>query len=219
VIWERKLQDIRTLAVAALGYREQSLVGQRSWAEIPFGGDRSVEHLTDERRALLPWDPTTPVVIPGTTVAIGGSIDRLDLNSDGAIARVTDYKSGKSPGKKPLVLKGGAELQRCLYAYAVRSLVPGAKDVQTRLLFPRAEKDSLYALADPAAVLASLAGFVNAAQRYAAAGNVLPGAGAEDGFNDLAFALPGGAKESYFELKSGLISDRLADLSPLWEME
>jgi hypothetical protein len=219
VIWERKLQDISTLAVAALGYREQSLVGQRSWAEIPFGGDRSVEDLTDERRALLPLHPTTPVVIPGTTVAIGGAIDRLDLNAAGEIARVTDYQSGKSPGKKPLVLKGGAELQRCLYAYAVRSLVPAVNDIQTRLLFPRAEKDGLYELADPAAVLASLAGFVNAAQRYATAGNVLPGAGAQNDYNDLAFALPGGAKESYFELKSSLISDRLADLSALWEME
>ena len=159
------------------------------------------------------------MVIPETTVAIGGSIDRLDLDGAGTIARVTDYKSGKSPGKKQPVLKGGAELQRCLYAYAVRSLVPAVKDVQTRLLFPRAEEDGLYALADPAAVLASLAGFVNAAQRYAKAGNVLPGAGAEDDNNDLAFALPGGAKESYFELKSSLIAERLADLSPLWEME
>jgi hypothetical protein len=131
---------------------------------------------------------------------------------------VTDYKSGKPP-KKQLVLKGGAELQRCLYAYAVRSLVPAAKDVQTRLLFPRAKGDGLYALADPEAVLASLAGFVNAAQRYAQAGNVLPGAGAQDDYNDLAFALPGGAKESYFEIKSSLIAERLADLSPLWEME
>jgi hypothetical protein len=218
VIWQRKLHDIRTLAVAALGYREQSLAGQRSWAELPFGGDRSVENLTDERRALLPWDPTNPVVIPGTMVALGGSIDRLDLNGASTIARVTDYKSGKPP-KKQLVLKGGAELQRCLYAYAVRSLVPAVKDVETRLLFPRAEEDGLYALADPAAVLASLAGFVIAAQGYATAGNVLPGAGAEDDFNDLAFALPGGAKESYFELKSGLIAERLADLSPLWEME
>ena len=219
VIWERKLHDIRALAVAALGYREQSLAGQRSWAEIPFGNDTSVEDLTDERRALLPWDPTTAVVIPETTVAIGGSIDRLDLDGAGTIARVTDYKSGKPPGKKQPVLKGGAELQRCLYAYAVRSLVPGVKDVQTRLLFPRAEEDGLYALADPAAVLASLAGFVTAAQRYAKAGNVLPGAGAQDDHNDLAFALPGGAKESYFELKSSLIAKRLADLSPLWEME
>jgi hypothetical protein len=219
VIWERKLHDIRTLAIAALGYREQSLVGQRSWAEIPFGGDRRMEDLTDERRALLPWDPTSPVVIPGTMVAIGGSIDRLDIDGAGTIARVTDYKSGKPPGKKAPILKGGAELQRCLYAYAVRSLVPAVKDVQTRLLFPKAEEDGLYALADPAAVLASLADFVTAAQRYAKAGNVLPGAGAQDENNDLAFALPGGAKESYFELKSSFIAERLADLSPLWEME
>ena len=48
---------------------------------------------------------------------------------------------------------------------------------------------------------------------------MLPGAGAQDDNNDLAFALPGGAKQSYFELKSGLIAERLADLSPLWEME
>jgi hypothetical protein len=219
VIWARKLHDIRALAIAALGYREQSLAGQRSWAEVPFGGDKSVENLTDERRVLLPWDPTVPVVIPETNVAIGGSIDRLDLDDARKIARVTDYKSGKPPGKKQLVLKGGAELQRCLYAYAARSLVPAVNDVQTRLLFPRAGEDGLYVLADPAAVLASLAGFVTAAQRYATAGNVLPGAGAEDEYNDLAFALPGGAKESYFEIKSSLIAERLTDLSPLWEMD
>jgi len=34
-----------------------------------------------------------------------------------------------------------------------------------------------------------------------------------------AFALPGGAKESYFELKFPLIAARLADLAPLWGME
>jgi hypothetical protein len=93
------------------------------------------------------------------------------------------------------------------------------KEVQTRLLYPRAEKDGLYSLEDPGAVLASLAAFINAAQRYTHAGNILPGAGAQDEYNDLAFALPGGAKESYFELKSSLIAERLADLSPLWEME
>ena len=44
----------------------------------------------------------------------------------------------------------------------------------------------------------------------------LRGAG---GNHDFAFALPGGAKESYFELKSPLIATRLADLAPLWEMQ
>jgi hypothetical protein len=68
-------------------------------------------------------------------------------------------------------------------------------------------------------VLATLAGFVTAAHRYVGSGTLLPGAGAEDEYNDLAFALPGGAKESYFELKSSLVRERLADLSPLWEIE
>jgi len=49
--------------------------------------------------------------------------------------------------------------------------------------------------------------------------NLLPGPGAADIYNDFAFALPGGAKDSYFELKSPLIAARLADLAPLWGME
>lgn len=220
VIWHRKLDDIRAMAVTALAYREQLLPGQRSWAEIPFGGDRSADELTAEQRALLPWDPTTSVVIPGTTVAIGGSIDRLDLDGTGTTARVTDYKSGKAPRRSnPPVLKGGAELQRCLYAYAVRSLIATASEVQTRLLYPRAgDDDGLYPLANAGDILASLAQYINAARGYAEGGLLLPGAGAQDEYNDLAFALPGGAKESYFELKGGLVTARLADLSPLWEL-
>jgi hypothetical protein len=49
--------------------------------------------------------------------------------------------------------------------------------------------------------------------------NLLPGPGAANIYNDFAFALPGGAKESYFELKSPLIAAHLADLAPLWEMQ
>ena len=55
--------------------------------------------------------------------------------------------------------------------------------------------------------------------RLAAAGNLLPGPGATDTYNDFAFALPGGAKESYVDLKFPLIAARLADLAPLWGME
>ncbi len=219
VIWERKLRDVRTLAIAALEFMEKSLPGQKSWAEIPFGDDISVAHLTNERRALLPWDPTAPVIIPGTTVAIGGSIDRFDLDETCAVARVTDYKSGKEPGKRQPILKGGAELQRCLYAYAVRALVPSVREVEARLLFPRAGSDGLYVLADPTAVLANLAEYVTAAHRYLATGSLLPGAGAQDDYNDLAFALPSGSKENYFEVKGHLIAQHLANLSVLWGME
>jgi hypothetical protein len=220
VIWRRKLQDIRDLALAALTFDEVQLPGQRSWAEIPFGGDRRARDLTPEDRANLPWDPLAPVVIPGTSLRIGGSIDRLDLAAGGQTARVTDYKSGKPPGQNQnLVLKGGAELQRCLYAFAARSLLPGISGVSSRLLYLKAGDDGFYSLAEPDAVLSRLAEFAAAAARLVAAGNLLPGPGAAGAFNDFAFALPGGAKETYFELKSPLIARRLADLAPLWEME
>jgi hypothetical protein len=62
VIWRRKLQEIRDLALAALTFSEVQLPGQRSWAEIPFGGDRRARDLTPEDRATLPWDPMAPVV-------------------------------------------------------------------------------------------------------------------------------------------------------------
>jgi PD-(D/E)XK nuclease superfamily protein len=220
VIWRRKLQDIRDLAFAALTFDEVQLPGQLSWAEIPFGGDRRARDLTSDDRAKLPWDPLVPVVIPGTSLHIGGSIDRLDLAADGESARVTDYKSGKPPSQnRSLGLKGGAELQRCLYAFAVRSLLPGVSRVSSRLLYLKAGDDGFYSLADPDAVLSRLAEFAAAAARLVTAGNLLPGPGAAGPFNDFAFALPGGAKETYFELKSPLIATRLADLAPLWEME
>jgi hypothetical protein len=220
VIWRRKLQDIRDLAFVALTFADDPLAGQRSWTEIPFGGDYHACDLTPEQRAKLPWDPLTPVVIPGTNLRIGGSIDRLDLASTGDVARVTDYKSGKPPrnGSEP-VFRGGAELQRCLYGFAVQSLLPGVNSVSSRLLYPKAADGGLYSLADPDAVLSRLAEFVAAAARLAAAGNLLPGPGADDIYNDFAFALPGGAKDSYFALKSPLIAARLADLAPLWGME
>ena len=168
MISRRKLQDIRELAVVSLTFEEPSLPGQRSWAEIPFGGDHHAHDLTSEQRARLPWDPLAPVVIPGTNLHIAGSIDRLDLTASGDIARVTDYKSGKPPrtGSEP-VLRCGAELQRCLYAFAVRSLLPAVNNVSSRLLYPKAADGGLYSLADPDAVLSRLAEFAGAAARQA----------------------------------------------------
>lgn len=80
VIWRRKLQDVRALGVIALTFEEAGLPDQRSWAEIPFGDDFRARNLTAEQRSRLPWDPSAPVVIPGTNLRIGGSIDRLDLS-------------------------------------------------------------------------------------------------------------------------------------------
>jgi hypothetical protein len=82
------------------------------------------------------------VNIPGTGIRIGGSIDRLDLAGDRSRARVTDYKSGRLKGRPPQ-LKGGAELQRCLYAYAVTVLLAERPQVEAQLLYARKDGQGL----------------------------------------------------------------------------
>lgn len=215
VIWRRKCEDVCGLALTALSANEAPLAGQKSFAEIPFGGDARAVKMGDNVLATLPWDPRTPVIIPGTSIAIGGSIDRLDIAGDNSAARVTDYKSGKFPSPVPQ-LKRGAELQRCLYAYAVRSLIAGSPEVEARLLYPRKSGAPLN-LASPDETLAKLTTFLTAAYSAFAAGKALPGPGAADESNDFAFALPGGAKESYLELIQPLVAAELADVAPLWD--
>lgn len=213
VVWRRKRVEAAELAKIALSYREDPLADQRSWAEVPFGGDRRTEVLTEEARLALPWDPVTTVAIPGTNIRIGGSIDRLDLAGDGSRARVTDYKSGKLG--KPPQLKGGSELQRCLYAYAVKALVAARPEVEARLLYPRKDGRSL-PLDQPEATLEKLTGYLSAASAYFVAGKALPGPAARETWYDLAFALPGGATESYLETMTPLVERELALIVPLW---
>jgi hypothetical protein len=219
VVWQRKCEEAIELAIVALSYQQESLPGQRSWAEIPFGGDRHGQTLDEETHRTLPWDPNTAVVISDTNITIGGAIDRLDLSSDGSQARVTDYKSGKLTIKLkryPPQLNGGAELQRCLYAYAVKALLASDPQVEARLLYPR-EGGHVLELAEPQATLDKLATFLTEAVASFRAGLVLPGPAAQDRWYDLAFALPGGAKESYLDSKLPLVAQSLSAIAPLWD--
>ena len=214
VIWQHKLAESVELALIALSHQEDPLPDQRSWAEIPFGGDRKADSLSEEALSALAWNPQTAVQIPGTAICIGGSIDRLDLSGDRSVARVTDYKSGRLRGRPPQ-LKGGAELQRCLYAYAVKALVADNPDVEARLLYPRSNAQVL-PLQDPEGTLESLTGFLAAAVSSFADGNAIPGPATLESWYDFAFALPGGAKESYLDEKLPLTAQALSDIEPLW---
>lgn len=215
VIWERKRAEAAELAVTALSHRDNLLPGQRSWAEIPFGGDRRAEELDAEAKALLPWDPLAPVSIPETAIQIGGSIDRLDLAGDGSRARVTDYKSGRLRSKPPQ-LRGGAELQRCLYAYAVKALVAEQPQVEAELIYPREDGRGL-PLENPEAALAKLTGYLTAASALFAAGLTIPGPAADEDWYDLAFALPGGAQETYLTTMRPLAARELGAIAALWD--
>ena len=155
--------------------------------------------------------------IPGTDLSIAGVIDRLDISGDGIRARVTDYKTGRIP-KDAIVVNGGAELQRCLYAYAVQALVGGGIDVGARLLYPRDEGRMLN-MEDPRAILESVAQYLVAARDNLISGRALIGieSGARDD-NPLTFALPGNAKEIYLEIKRPPADEQLAPLPELWGM-
>ena len=203
------------LAITALTLDEEFLPDQRSWAEIPFGASPRAEALSKDARATLPWDLRSEVVIAGTTVRIGGSIDRLDLAGDRSRARVTDYKSGKLRGRPPQI-KGGAELQRCLYAFAVKRLIATRPQVEARLLYPR-KGDSALPLDDPEGTLERLTRYLAAASASFAEGKALPGPAADERWYDLAFALPGGAKESYLAAKLPFAAEALVAIAPVWE--
>ena len=214
VIWQRKCEEVRELAVTALTRDETPLPGQRTWAEVPFGSVREKNPL-EAVRTGLPWDASAPVYIYGTQIRIRGYIDRLDLSGDRRDARVTDYKSGKYPNKS-FQMQGGAELQRCLYAFAVKSLVETRPEVEARLVYPRASGQAMV-LDDTEETLAELVTYLNAARSHFVDGRTPNGPAAEERWYALAFALPAGGKNSYLNVKRPLAERALSPLSVLWE--
>ncbi|WP_245286563.1 PD-(D/E)XK nuclease family protein [Bradyrhizobium sp. ARR65] len=212
IIWRNALQATLKVATAALSYRLDRLPNQKSWTEIPFG-------MADGRdRSQLPWDPSRSVEIPGTGVVIQGQIDRLDLSGDNHQARVIDYKTGRlSRDMADVVLKGGTELQRCLYAFAVRTLLGPKVKVEAALLYPRAAdgEEALFPLNDVKAALDKLASAIACARGNIEKGLALPGIDGGDKFNDYAFALP--ANPSYLARKRPLADKQLGDAVKIWE--
>jgi len=213
VIWRSTLARIRELSLTALHCPLAALPGQKSWTEIPFGTQRQ-----DGTRSNLPWDVVTTVEIPGTSIRIQGHIDRLDLAGDGRRARVIDYKTGRlRTDMAQVVLDGGKELQRCLYAFAVRTLIGARVKVEASLLYPRAEEgeQALFPLPDVDAALAQLTTALAIARTNMINGIIAPGADAGNMFNDFAFALP--ASPSYVDRKSEPARERLGKAVEIWD--
>lgn len=210
VIWGRTLDDARLLAGRALAYGDAHLPGARSYGEVPFGG---AEPKSD---AATPWDPGVPVTIPDTGFNIAGYIDRLDIAGDGKRALVRDYKTGRAP-RAAIRLNGGRELQRCLYAFAVKALLGDDIAISASLLFPREQVD--LQLEDPEAVLAEITGYLSAARISFAGGAALPGPDTGGDYDDLAFALPANASATYCKRKLPAATERLGQVAQIWEAE
>ena len=210
VIWGRTLDDARLMAGRALTYDNDVLPGARAYGEVPFGGS---EPKSD---AETPWDPGAPVTIPDTGFNISGYIDRLDISGDGKRALVRDYKTGRPP-RGDIRLNGGRELQRCLYAFAVKALLGDDVAISASLLYPREPVD--LQLDDPEAVLAEITGYLRAARISLSGGAALLGPDTGGDYDDLAFALPANARATYCKRKSPAAKERLGDVAQVWEAE
>ena len=208
VVWERTLEEARALGARALSFRDGGMADAHAYGEVPFGGS---EPKSD---ASIPWDPAAAVAIPGVGFRIAGYIDRLDLSPDGDRALVRDYKTGKPP-RKEITIDGGAELQRCLYAFAVRALMGDDMEIAASLLYPR---DGLeLRLDDPGATLREVAGFLEAARDNLAAGGAIMGTDTGGGYDDLAFALPANAGASWCVRKWEAALESLGSAAEVWE--
>lgn len=209
VIWSRTLGEARALSVGALQF-DTHLPGTASYGEVPFGG---YEPTSD---AALPWDPSAPVSIPDTGFRVAGYIDRLDVAADGRSALVRDYKTGRAP-RSAIRLDGGRELQRCLYAFAVRQLLGEEVEISASLLYPREPLD--LQLDDPVAALTEVTGYLRSARTSLAAGAALPGPDTGGDNDDLAFALPANAGATYCKRKKPAAAERMGDATLVWEVQ
>ncbi|WFU16451.1 PD-(D/E)XK nuclease family protein [Bradyrhizobium sp. CB3481] len=209
LLWRNTVDYAASLALVGLLRKEISEPGTRSWTEVPFGQPAGFVAGRE-----LPWDPTKPVVVPNTLVRLRGTIDRLDLRHDRSAARVTDYKTGTPPKNVGrIIIGGGAELQRVLYAHACRELLEGDPQIVARLLYLAGEPMTAR-LHDLDGAIDQISAFINEATALLRRGATVPGRLAFERSNDLRLALP--ASPGYQRRKRVAYSEIEAGISRFW---
>jgi hypothetical protein len=211
ITWRNALKTARELSAKALTYPHDPMPGQTSWSEVPFGMPDA------QARNDHPWNSSCRVEIPNTGIVIQGRIDRLDLSEDRRRARVIDYKTGRLDKEMAgIVVNGGKELQRCLYALAVQILLGYAVNIEASLLYPRARDDeqALFPLTEVDDVLRLLLGALAVARTNIENGLALPGIDGGDDHNDFALALP--ASAGYLPRKRPLVERQLGEATKIW---
>ena len=209
-VWQQTLEDARDLSgVALLRKRDEALT--RAYAEVPFGSAKS------KSDAPLPWDQESTVEIPQTGFRISGYIDRLDLSEDDQRASVRDYKTGKPPkvtDARPFILDGGKELQRCLYAYAVKAMLGEDTQIQAALHYLRGDVE--LALEDPENTMEDLGGYLQFAIENFVRGGCTIGEGSGETYDDFAFALPANAANIYCKRKKAAALECVREAAEIW---
>jgi hypothetical protein len=129
--------------------------------------------------------------------------------------RVTDYKTGQPPRHpERIVIGGGAELQRSLYALACRQLLPECRRIVARLVY-LSDPPLTLELKNLDEALAQISKFVGVACSLLTSGVALPGRDTDSPFNDLRLAMP--ASPGYLRRKGAKFAQQADRLSFFWD--
>jgi hypothetical protein len=182
MLWQHLLDKAAALAMTALLLDPSFQPGTRSWTEVGFG-DSALQ-------GDIPWDPGAPVTIPGTDFAVRGRIDRIEIAAGDKAVRITDYKTGQAPNNAAsLVLGGGREMQRALYAIAARQHLPEAT-IHAHLVYLGDAAPARHPLPDIDAAVLRVAAMLTAAHSLLRRGVSLPGPDAQEHWNAYRLARP-----------------------------
>jgi hypothetical protein len=210
LLWDHTLQEAARRSLRGLTVDPPLQESTRSWTELAFGEAGTPEDPD------APWQAAKEVGIGDTGLRFRGRMDRVDIRSDRKGVRISDYKSGAAP-KNPdrIVLSQGSELQRVLYALAVRQLVPDSA-VVARLVYLKDDSPPI-ALRGGAldAAIGDTIAFVEVARRLVEAGLAFPGPDAKDKYNDMRLAHPADL-DAYLQNKQAAFATASRELSRLW---
>lgn len=182
-LWASTLALARRMTLHAIQVDEDLPTSLDSFTELAFGSANG---------ETAPWAHNAEVVLAGTSLRLVGRIDRLDLARSGSAARITDYKTGRPPSDvHAIVMDGGRELQRVLYATAMKQLIPDVGRIVARLLYLGSTADAHALQGDELdQAMADLGRHASAAIEELLKGRALPGPDAYDKFSRYRLALP-----------------------------
>ena len=182
-LWESTLALARRMALHAIEVDEALPTTLDSFVELAFGSANA---------GAAPWADDAVVTLAGTPLRLIGRIDRLDLAKSSSAARITDYKTGRpASGAGAMIMDGGRELQRVLYATAISQLVPDVRRIVARLLYLGGAVDVRPLDGDELdQAMSDLGRHASAAIDELLKGRALPGPDAYDKFSGHRLALP-----------------------------
>jgi hypothetical protein len=209
MLWRHTITEAARRIALGLAADGATLPDTRTWTELPFG----VAGIEGEE---FPWDASLAVPIAEAGISFGGRIDRLDVRATGTAARITDYKTGQVPDRaQRITLAQGRELQRVLYAMAVRTLLQ-VTTIRARLVY-LGDEPSTFTLKDEEleAAIQEAVDYLVAGVSILREGRIAPRWEKDATYDDMRLALPAD-REVYLRHKTAAFSAASQGLQSLW---